>query len=76
MWSVWRTVLEENEKVSKAKLAAIELTLQQIADEAKILRLQKLQTTKKVPKSTAISNLGRGLRTSLHCLMLVVELCY
>lgn len=55
MWSVWRTVLEENEKVSKAKLAAIELTLQQIADEAKILRLQKLQTTKKV-KSIRMSH--------------------
>lgn len=49
MWSVWRTVLEENEKLSKARLAAIEVYLQQIADDAKILRIQKLQATKKVP---------------------------
>lgn len=48
MWSVWRTVLEENEKLSKARLAAIEVFLQQIADDAKILRMQKLQTTKRV----------------------------
>ncbi|XP_065205043.1 protein nervous wreck isoform X2 [Planococcus citri] len=47
MWSVWRTVLEENEKLSKARLAAIEVYLQQIADDAKILRIQKLQATKK-----------------------------
>lgn len=48
MWSVWRTVLEENEKLSKARLAAIELFLQQIADDSKTLKMQKLQTTKKV----------------------------
>lgn len=68
MWSVWRTVLEENEKVSKAKLAAIELTLQQIADEAKILRLQKLQTTKKVKTQNYFHELidGRvGVENSL-----------
>lgn len=47
MWSVWRTVLEENEKLSKARLAAIEVFLQQIADDAKVLRMHKLQTTKK-----------------------------
>ena len=53
MWSVWRTVLEENEKLSRTRLAAIEVISQTIADDAKILRYQKLQTTKKVRNSLA-----------------------
>lgn len=47
MWSVWRTVLEENEKLARARLAAIEVFQQQIADEAKVLREYKLQVSKK-----------------------------
>ena len=48
MWNVWRTVLEENEKLARARLAAVEVFQQQIADDAKVLRVQKLQITKKV----------------------------
>lgn len=48
MWSVWRTVLEENEKLARARLAAVEVFQQQIADDAKILRAHKLQMAKKV----------------------------
>ncbi|CAG9767480.1 unnamed protein product [Ceutorhynchus assimilis] len=48
MWSVWRTVLEENEKLARARLAAVEVFQQQIADDAKILRAHKLQMSKKV----------------------------
>ncbi|XP_073839991.1 FCH and double SH3 domains nervous wreck isoform X24 [Musca autumnalis] len=47
MWSVWRTVLEENEKLARARLAAIEVFQQQIADEAKVLRDYKLGIAKK-----------------------------
>ncbi|XP_055686958.1 protein nervous wreck isoform X2 [Lutzomyia longipalpis] len=47
MWSVWRTVLEENEKLARARLAAIEVFQQQIADEAKMLRDYKLAISKK-----------------------------
>lgn len=47
MWSVWQTVLEENEKLAKARLAAIEVFQQQIADEAKVLREYKVQVSKK-----------------------------
>lgn len=47
MWSVWQTVLEENEKLAKARLAAIEVFQQQIADEAKSLRDYKIQISKK-----------------------------
>ncbi|XP_055843131.1 protein nervous wreck isoform X6 [Episyrphus balteatus] len=47
MWSVWRTVLEENEKLARARLAAIEVFQQQIADEAKVLRDYKLAIAKK-----------------------------
>lgn len=48
MWNVWRVVLEENEKLAKARLAAVEVFQQQIADEAKVLRTHKLQTSRKV----------------------------
>lgn len=48
MWNVWRTVLEENEKLARARLAAVEVFQQQIADEAKFLRQHKLNVAKKV----------------------------
>ncbi|CAH2985237.1 unnamed protein product [Chilo suppressalis] len=47
MWNVWRTVLEENEKLARARLAAVEVFQQQIADEAKFLRQHKLNVAKK-----------------------------
>ncbi|XP_044014210.1 protein nervous wreck isoform X1 [Aphidius gifuensis] len=47
MWNVWRTVLEENEKLARARLAAVEVFQQQIADDAKYLRMQKMQISKK-----------------------------
>lgn len=48
MWNVWRTVLEENEKLARARLAAVEVFQQQIADEAKTLRQHKINVAKKV----------------------------
>lgn len=54
MWSVWTTVLEENEKLARARLAAVEVFQQQIADEAKVLRAYKLAISKR-----AIENLGK-----------------
>ncbi|XP_022122353.2 protein nervous wreck isoform X2 [Pieris rapae] len=47
MWNVWRTVLEENEKLARARLAAVEVFQQQIADEAKQLRQHKINVAKK-----------------------------
>ncbi|XP_041986298.1 protein nervous wreck isoform X2 [Aricia agestis] len=51
MWNVWRTVLEENEKLARARLAAVEVFQQQIADEAKFLRQHKLNVAKKCTDS-------------------------
>lgn len=48
MWSVWRTVLEENEKLARARLAAVEVFQQQIADDVKLLRAHKIQTARRV----------------------------
>lgn len=48
MWNVWRTVLEENEKLARARLAAVEVFQQQIADDAKSLKMHKIQISKKV----------------------------
>ncbi|KAF6200581.1 hypothetical protein GE061_005024, partial [Apolygus lucorum] len=47
MWNVWRTVLEENEKLARARLAAVEVFSQHVADDAKMLRANKLFTAKK-----------------------------
>jgi hypothetical protein len=54
MWNVWRTVLEENEKLARARLAAVEVFHQQIADDAKVLKSQKLQTARKVEQAQAM----------------------
>lgn len=53
MWNVWRTVLEENEKLARARLAAVEVFQQQIADESKFLRQHKLNIAKKCTDSLA-----------------------
>lgn len=55
MWNVWRTVLEENEKLARARLAAVEVFQQQIADEAKFLRQHKLNVAKKVGMRLSLS---------------------
>ena len=48
VWSVWRTLLEETDKLAKAKLAIVEVFQQQIADDAKTVRQNKMQLAKKV----------------------------
>uniref|UniRef100_A0A1B0G7J7 FCH and double SH3 domains protein 2 n=1 Tax=Glossina morsitans morsitans TaxID=37546 RepID=A0A1B0G7J7_GLOMM len=63
MWSVWRTVLEENEKLARARLAAIEVFQQQIADEAKVLRDYKVAIAKKA--LSQIVNVQKELHLSI-----------
>lgn len=48
MWNVWRTVLEENEKLARARLAAVEVFQQNVIEDAKTLRSHKLQVARKV----------------------------
>lgn len=48
VWSIWRSLLEETDKLAKAKLAAVEIFQTQIADDVKIVRQNKLQLAKKV----------------------------
>ena len=48
MWSIWRSLLEETDKLAKAKLAAVEIFQTQIADDVKTVRQNKLQLAKKV----------------------------
>ena len=50
VWSVWRTLLEETDKLAKAKLAIVEVFQQQIADDAKVVRANKMQLAKKVSR--------------------------
>lgn len=63
MWSVWQTVLEENEKLARARLAAVEVFQQQIADESKHLRSYKLQTSKKCVE--LLSNIQKDVQLSV-----------
>jgi hypothetical protein len=59
MWNVWRTVLEENEKLARARLAAVEVFHQQIADDAKVLKAHKVHVARKVehiPKGRAFNS--------------------
>lgn len=63
MWSVWTTVLEENEKLARARLAAVEVFQQQIADEAKVLRAYKLAISKRCVES--LGNVQRDLQQSV-----------
>lgn len=64
MWSVWQTVLEENEKLAKARLAAIEVFQQQIADEAKSLRDYKIQISKKCLNQ--LGNIQKDVQTTVQ----------
>lgn len=64
MWSVWQTVLEENEKLAKARLAAIEVFQQQIADEAKYLRDYKIQISKKCLNQ--LSNIQKEVQATVQ----------
>ncbi|XP_035226162.1 protein nervous wreck-like [Stegodyphus dumicola] len=47
VYSVWKTMLDETEKIAKARLAATEVYQQQVSEGAKSLRLYKLQVAKK-----------------------------
>lgn len=53
MWNVWRTVLEENEKLARARLAAIEVFSQSVADDAKHLKSTKHAAQKKAVDTLA-----------------------
>lgn len=64
MWSVWQTVLEENEKLAKARLAAIEVFQQQIADEAKSLRDYKIQISKR--QLHLLGNIQKEMQVSVQ----------
>lgn len=64
MWSVWTTVLEENEKLARARLAAVEVFQQQIADESKVLRAYKQAVSKKCIDNLA--NIQRELQLSVQ----------
>lgn len=64
MWSVWTTVLEENEKLAKARLAALEIFQQQIADEAKLLRSYKVSVSKK--STDVLVNVQKDLQITVQ----------
>nr|XP_045612891.1 protein nervous wreck-like [Procambarus clarkii] len=47
VYSVWRTVLDETEKLGKARLAAVEVFQQNISEDAKLTRQNKIHLAKK-----------------------------
>ncbi|XP_050733609.1 protein nervous wreck-like isoform X14 [Eriocheir sinensis] len=48
VYSVWRTVLDETEKLGKARLAAVEVFQQNISEDAKVTRQNKIHLGKKL----------------------------
>ncbi|KAL7049744.1 hypothetical protein ACKWTF_003837 [Chironomus riparius] len=64
MWNVWTTVLEENEKLARARLAAVEVLHQDIADETKILRAHKLGISKRSVEG--LGNIQRDLQQTVQ----------
>lgn len=54
MWNVWRTVLEENEKLARARLAAVEVFQQNVIEDAKTLRSHKIQVARKVSSAWTV----------------------
>ena len=48
VYSIWRTVLDETEKLGKARLAACDVLQQQISEDAKQTRQNKINLGKKV----------------------------
>ncbi|XP_064117381.1 protein nervous wreck-like isoform X7 [Macrobrachium nipponense] len=48
VYSVWRTVLDETEKLGKARLAAVEVFHQHISEDAKVTRQNKIHYGKKL----------------------------
>lgn len=47
VYQVWKTLLDETEKIAKARLAAVEVYQQQISESAKLVRGAKLHVAKK-----------------------------
>lgn len=47
MYNIWRKVLDENEKLAKARLAAIQVFQEEVEKDAKSVRTQKQAKTKK-----------------------------
>lgn len=74
MWNVWRTVLEENEKLARARLAAVEVFHQQIADDAKVLKAHKVQTARKV--EDIYSSSGTQVMSSVLVVSDLTVRCY
>ena len=54
VYSVWRTVLDETEKLGKARLAAVEVFQQNISEDAKMTRQNKIHLGKKVRERVKI----------------------
>ncbi|XP_069970142.1 protein nervous wreck isoform X5 [Penaeus vannamei] len=54
VYSVWRTVLDETEKLGKARLAAVEVFQQNIAEDAKQTRSNKIHLGKKLSEQLKV----------------------
>ena len=69
MWSVWRSLLEETDKLAKTRLAAVEIFQQQIGEEAKTVRQNKLLLAKKVSVDSLLFYL-----CSIHIYIIIISM--
>ena len=70
VWSIWRSLLEETDKLAKAKLAAVEIFQQQIAEDAKHVRQNKLHIAKKVYSTHSLSIFSTSFSYSVFLILL------
>ena len=70
VWSIWRSLLEETDKLAKAKLAAVEIFQQQIAEDAKHVRQNKLHIAKKVYSTHSLSLFSTSFSYSVFLILL------
>ena len=47
VYNIWRKVLDENEKIAKAKLAAVQVFVEEVEKDAKVVKAEKQTKTKK-----------------------------
>lgn len=63
VFTIWRQILDENEKIAKARLAAVQVFVDDVEKEAKFQKVQKNTKTKKCLER--LQNIQKDLQASV-----------
>ncbi len=84
VYNIWRKILEEQEKIAKARLAAVQVYVDEVEKDAKAVKIAKQAKTKKylerlgnVQKDLqgTVAEVGRGISIRLHKVR-VIQISY